>query len=117
MPTVKQELDDGIRDLALRMAVSCVRNTVIEKYHARGSISNSEMKAFNKEVANNLYAFLYYMLRGTAEERDALFEAARDMHPHNWDRPRLTPKWSSVIQMYRAGRGTGRLMRARRAAD
>ena len=46
------------QDLALRMALHCVRNTVIENYHTQGKISDEEMKAFNIEVANNIFTYL-----------------------------------------------------------
>jgi len=46
------------KDIALRMALYCVRNTVIENHHAAGKISDPEMMAFNKEVVNKLYTFL-----------------------------------------------------------
>ena len=45
---------DETKDLALRMALYCVRNTVIENYHAAGKISDPEMMAFNKKVVNKI---------------------------------------------------------------
>jgi len=54
----KTPADDDFKDLALRMALHCVRNTVIENYHTNGGISDLEMMAFNKEVVNKLYSFL-----------------------------------------------------------
>ena len=41
-----------LKRLALLMAVNCVRNTVIEDYHAAGKLDDPEMKAFYQEVAN-----------------------------------------------------------------
>jgi hypothetical protein len=46
-----------LKRLALLLTVNCVRNTVIEDYHAAGKLSDSEMKAFNQEVANKIYTF------------------------------------------------------------
>jgi hypothetical protein len=40
------------------MAVTCFRSTVIETYHAEAKITDPEMMAFNKEVANKLYTFI-----------------------------------------------------------
>jgi len=53
------------------MTVNCIRNTVIENYHARGSLSQADMKAFNEEVSNKLYTFLRIMFKGTDEEKRA----------------------------------------------
>src|SRR5579862_8684118 len=46
------------RDLALRMALHCVRNTVIEDYHAAGKLNQEEMCALNHEVVDKIYSFL-----------------------------------------------------------
>jgi hypothetical protein len=40
--------DDVTSKFALLMAVTCVRNTVIEDYHANGQLSDADMMAFNK---------------------------------------------------------------------
>ncbi len=53
--------DESIQSLALIVAVNCVRNTVIEDYHADGKLSDGDMKNFNKDVANKLYTFFTYM--------------------------------------------------------
>jgi hypothetical protein len=44
-----------LKRLAMLMAVNCVRNTVVDDYHAQGKLDDSEMKAFNQEVANKIY--------------------------------------------------------------
>lgn len=54
----EQEINNTITDVALRMALYCVRNTIIEDYHAKGKLSDMEMMAFNKEVVNKIYTFL-----------------------------------------------------------
>ncbi len=50
----KKKDGSHLKDIALIMSVNCVRNTIIENYHAEGKRSDDEMKAFNKEVANKL---------------------------------------------------------------
>lgn len=84
---VLKNLEDSMRDLALRMALNCVRNTVIEDYHCGVSpssktgdysdvrvispygeipwnnlsrLSDEEMQRLNKEVVNKIYTFLLF---------------------------------------------------------
>jgi hypothetical protein len=61
-PLPQRLLVQHFRELALRMALHCVRNTVIENYHAAGKLTDPEMKALNQEVANKIYSFLQIML-------------------------------------------------------
>lgn len=89
------KLDEMLSDLALRMALRCVRNTVIEDYHSRGSISDAEMKAFNKEVVNNLYTFLHIMMNPDySRERELALRSYKIIpalfnRPEGWDAPEL----------------------------
>lgn len=78
-----------LKRLALLMAVNCVRNTVIEDYHAQGKLTDEEMKAFNKEVANKLYTFLEYIFNKPLEDQQAFLSAMSIMYPANWDQPKL----------------------------
>ncbi len=91
--------DAYIKRLALLMAVNCVRNTIIEDYHARGSLSQGDMKAFNKEVANKLYTFLRYLFKGTDEEREALLEAASLAYPSEWDNPVIDASIKGAVKL------------------
>jgi hypothetical protein len=76
-----------MRDIALGIAHVCVRNTVIEQYHAAGKLTDEEMKAFNKEVANKLYTTLTLSCdRETLDAACALFVEYR---PPNWDLPTI----------------------------
>ena len=80
---------DYLQELALLMAVNCVRNTVIEDYHGRegpGSLSDADMMAFNKEVVNKLYTFLVCLF---GDEREAFLKGVGLWHPHNWDAPQF----------------------------
>jgi hypothetical protein len=54
----KSKLDKEFQDTTLRMTLHCVRNTVIEDYHAAGKLTQAEMKEFNKEIADKVYEFL-----------------------------------------------------------
>jgi hypothetical protein len=86
---LEQPPEDGIKRLALIMAVTCVRNTIIEDYHTVGKLDESEIKAFNKEVVNKLYTFLKFLLGAPSPERDRFLRNAERLYPHNWDEPQL----------------------------
>jgi hypothetical protein len=85
--------DVMISELALRMALHCVRNTIIEEYHSRGSISDAEMKVFNKDVVNKLYTFLHIILNPDySRERELALQDDEDIpavyyRPTAWDAP------------------------------
>ena len=79
--------DSFLKRLALMMAVNCVQNTVIEDYHARGSLSQEDIKVFNKQVANKLYTFLRFLFKGSIDEREALLKATGLFYPREWDPP------------------------------
>jgi hypothetical protein len=77
-----------LQELALMVTVHCVRNTVIETYHAEGKLSDPEMKAFNVEVANRLYTVLVALLDSEySEDRDEYIHRLRGGLPHDWDTP------------------------------
>jgi hypothetical protein len=78
-----------LKQPALLMAVNCVRNTVIEKYHSEGKLIDLEMMAFNREVADKLYTFLHFIQEKPSADRAAFLEAAGTMYPHDWDEPQL----------------------------
>ena len=85
--------DEILSELALRMALHCVRNTIIEDYHSRGSISDAEMKVFNKEVVNKLYTFLHIIMNPDySRERELALQDDEDIpavyyRPTGWDAP------------------------------
>ena len=58
---LRENFAANYRDTALRMALHCVRNTIIEDYHAAGKLTDAEMAAFNREVASKIYSFLQIM--------------------------------------------------------
>ena len=89
----------ALKRLALLMAVNCVRNTVIEDYHAQGKLTDSEMKAFNQEVANKTYTFLNFLLNKPDEDRDAFLHAMGEMYPWKWDQPRIDRDFADVVKM------------------
>ena len=74
------------------MTLNCVRNTVIEKYHGEGKLSDADMKAFNKEVVNRIYTFLDTWLNRSDKERDLFLgtmAAQADGFVKTWDEPEL----------------------------
>lgn len=75
--------------MALRLALHCVRNTVIEDYRAAGKLSDSELKAFNREVANKLYTILVILNDPAFVEyrRKPYFLHDFFYVPEDWDRP------------------------------
>jgi hypothetical protein len=61
-PPSEIKLTAYFQSIALRMALHCVRNTIIENYHTTGKLTDSEMAVFNREVANKIYSFLQIVL-------------------------------------------------------
>lgn len=91
----QQNINDSIADYTLRMALHCVRNTVIENYHAQGKISDAEMKAFNIEVVNKLYTFLQITQNPKySKELELVFKNKEGFSalfhlPYGWNKPIL----------------------------
>jgi hypothetical protein len=94
--------DDEYKALALSVAAYCVRNTVIENYHADGKLSDSEMKAFNKEVADKIYTFLTFLLEKSNEEHEAMMRVILKHCPTNWDAPKLDQNFLNSIRIMQA---------------
>ncbi len=92
--------EEGTQEIALLMAMTCVRNTVIEGYHAAGKITNDEMAAFNREVANKLFTFLTYM-HGTHADWNDFLQMVSLTYPTHWDRPRLDEDLVSALASFR----------------
>lgn len=83
-----RKYDDTDKFLAKLMTVVCVRNTIIEDYHADGKISQKEMKAFNKEVCNKIYTWLYLSHQPRMVYKKFV-ETAAMFYPNDWDEPEL----------------------------
>jgi hypothetical protein len=125
-PSNKQ-FTDSLKKEALKMAVTCVRNTVIENYHAGAfpqsktgdytdvkvvtpfgeipwnelsRISDSEMKAFNKEVSNLIYTYLQSLLNPHFDKqiKEEFMKYANVFYPDNWDEPHIDEQ---IIEMVR----------------
>jgi len=96
--------DDVTSKFALLMAVTCVRNTVIEDYHANGQLSDADMMAFNKEVVNKIYTFLTYMLDETKEEYGIFLQTAGWMFPYRWDAPVMDGDFVKAVDMFKERR-------------
>lgn len=88
-----------LKRLALLMAVNCVRNTVIENYHADGKLSDEEMKVFIQEVANKIYTFLHYTTTKPPEDQAALLSVMSMMYPSNWDQPKLDADFVKSVSL------------------
>lgn len=99
--------DDPMRGIALIMSVTCVRNTIIEKYHADGKLDDSDMEAFNRQVADRIYTFLTYLLNNPQEASD-LVESLRHYLPTDWDPPQRDAFIDKAVEAYRTRSGAGR---------
>jgi hypothetical protein len=91
----------SLKRLALLMAVNCVRNTVIEDYHAAGKLDDAEMKAFNQEVANKLYTFLHYLHNKPIDESQAFLLSMGVMYPKSWDQPKIDRDLTAGVRFFR----------------
>jgi len=120
-----EELTEPLKKEALKMAVSCVRNTVIENFHAGefpqsktgdysdvkvvtpfgeilwndlSRISDTEMMSFNKEVSNLLYTYLQSLLNPHFDKqlKNQFMKYASLYFPDNWDEPKIDTK---IIEM------------------
>lgn len=87
------DIDNYVKEVALRLALHCVRNTVIEDYHSQGKLSDQEMMKFNKAVVNKLYTYLQVLLNPKyREENELMFKNLKNMppffyRPSGWDEP------------------------------
>ncbi len=80
--------DPNLQNVALAFTQWCVRNTVIEDYHAAGKLSDAEMKAFNIEVANKLFTALSIMVDPRFKgDQEAFNDFLAYIFPYNWNRP------------------------------
>ena len=81
--------DEELKRLAVQLTYHCVRNTVIEDYHADGKLSQADMKALNKEVVNKLYTALGYLFgdNSRSPEREHLMAYWDTTFPDEWDEP------------------------------
>jgi hypothetical protein len=100
-----------LKRIALLMAANCVRNTVIEDYHAQGKLNDAEMMAFNREVANKIYTFLTYMIAKPREDWDEFLGAMSWMYPRTWDQPKFDPDFTAVMKLIKKRRSLPRRKR------
>ncbi len=94
------DLDQTLKNLALRITVHGVRNTIIEDYHAKSKITDQEMMVFNKEVVDKIYTFLQVILNPMYErEKEALLRSNIIFYkPHGWDEPKLNESILRALQ-------------------
>lgn len=104
---LKKRFDEHLEHIALIMALHCVRNTVIEKYHVAGKLTNKEMMAFNKEVVNKLYSFLQFLFNPYYEkDKKTLFEYKHGhplfYEPNGWDKPKFDDDFLEILDMIKS---------------
>lgn len=113
------------KKMALVMSVNCVRNTIIEDYHAGvaplsksgdysdvkvvtpfgeipwnevSRISDREMMAFNKEVVNRIYTFLLYRFSTEKSEYKEVFQELMNLaYPDGWDAPEIDKGFKNAL--------------------
>ena len=94
--TLRMEVDTKID--AKLMTLYCFRNTIIERFHERGQLSQDDMKAFNKEVLNRLYTFLDCTRNRSKREKDLFLgrlTAELNGYTAGWDEPEFDENlWS-----------------------
>lgn len=95
------KINKHFREMALRMTLHCVRNTIIEDYHVQGKLSDADMKAFNIEVSNKIYTFLqilsnpyYETYRKYAYGHDGVLYA-----PSDWNSPKLDKRLMKALRI------------------
>lgn len=72
------------------LSVYCVRNTIIEEYHANGQLSQADMKAFNIEVSDKIFTALSLLFGQEFEpNRGAFLELLAKNYPSGWQAPEL----------------------------
>ena len=98
-------LANHFRNLALRMALHCVRNTIIEDSHAAGKLTDQEMAAFNREVADKIYSFLHIMFNPSYSSRRAA--ALEYLYAPQWDQPTLDKSFLLMLRRIAEKDGTG----------
>lgn len=94
------KLEKDLKDIALQLTVHCVRNSIIEDYHANGQLSQADMKAFNKEVVNKVYTFLTILLNPKYQRVAQSPAFARVFRTDNdWDRPELDEEFLEALRL------------------
>lgn len=119
-----KKITETLKKEALTMTVNCVRNTVIEDYHAGkvpksktgdysdvkvvtpygeiawndlSRINDQEMKAFNKEVVNKIYTYLEFLLNPKHEDKqEAFLKICNMFYPNNWDEPKFDEEMTGL---------------------
>lgn len=94
------EMEKFIERTSLHIARLCVRNTIIEKYHVAGKLSDPEMEAFNREVTNKLYSYLQLLFNPKmTEEKDLLFKSPYFSALPDWDKPIFDQDFKNAIKI------------------
>lgn len=84
---LKERLEDiPVSELAKILAVTCFRNGLIEDYHVSYGISDTDMKALNKDVVNRIATVLYWWKEGKFASLNLEFGFAASC-AKEWDDP------------------------------
>lgn len=97
----EEKIDKWISDMALNMTRVCVRNTIIENFHADGKLSDEDMKVFNKEVADKIYTYLQLYLNPKFQEDGKLLFSSPyfTAPPAGWDQPKFDHEFMNAINI------------------
>jgi hypothetical protein len=98
---ISKHVDEKIiKELALMIAVNCVRNKITEEYQSSGKLSKEDINKFNTEVTNKIYTFLWYTFNGSQSEKDALLKIVKWSYPDEWDKPVMDDNIVKAVKQF-----------------
>ncbi len=88
--------DENLKHLSKVIVYKCVRNTVLEDYHAKDKLNQTEVMALMKEASNKVYTFLRY-LNEEGVDHDTFMHLAEQGLPKDWDEPELDKSFVNSV--------------------
>lgn len=88
--------DENLKHLSKLIVHKCVRNTVLEDYHAEGKLNQAEMQTLMKQVNNKIYTVLKY-LNEEGDDHDTFMHLAEQGLPKDWDEPELDKSFVNSV--------------------
>ncbi|MCK5892916.1 MAG: hypothetical protein KAG53_00625 [Endozoicomonadaceae bacterium] len=88
--------DYTIKQIALMIAASCLEKSIVDELNGKGTITDEQKMAFNKQVSDGIYTFLLYMLNKPPQEYSALLEELAKKYPEDWPLPEIDTRVASL---------------------
>ncbi|WP_211828988.1 hypothetical protein [Kistimonas asteriae] len=88
--------EDTVKQLALIIAANCLENGIVDELHGKGTITDEQKQAFNKQVGDRIYTFLLYLLNKPSQQYSALLEALAQKYPEDWSLPELDTHFTEI---------------------